>query len=148
GQLTSALSPTLLNEARFQFAREDRPRTLPGTAAQVTITNVAVYGNPSSGSWGNAAFASTDNRYQFADNVSIVKGNRTTKFGVDYQHLAGHVDYNGSFNGAYTFSNLANFLARTPSSFTQSFGGGSLSPEIDELAFYVQQEWRVLRGVT
>ena len=148
GQMNSTLSATLLNEARFQFAREVRPRGYQGTGPQVSVTNIGTYGPPTSGSWGNAGFASTDNRYQFADNFSIVSGNHTTKFGIDYQHLVGHVNYNQSFNGAYTFTSVDNLLARNPSGYTQSTGTGSLSPGIDELGLYVQQEWRVLRGVT
>ena len=88
-QLTTALSAKHLNELRFQFSRELRPRPYQGVGPQVTITNAAVYGPPSSGSWGNVGFESTDNTYQFVDNFSIVSGSHNTKLGVDFHRLAG-----------------------------------------------------------
>jgi hypothetical protein len=39
GQWTSALSNKHLNEMRFQFAREDRPRVHAGVGPQVTVNN-------------------------------------------------------------------------------------------------------------
>ncbi len=148
GQLTSALSAKHLNELRFQFSREWRPRPYQGTGPQVTITNAAVYGPPSSGSWGNVGFESTDNRYHLVDNFSIVSGAHTTTLGVDFQRLAGHALYNQTSNGAYTFSTLDALLARNPTSYQQFTGNGSLDLAINEVGLYFQNEWRVLPGVT
>ena len=100
-------SATRLNELRVQLGREVRPRTYQGEGPQVTIGNAAVYGPPSSGSWGNVGFASEDNRYHLVDNFSVVSGAHTTKVGVDFLRMAGHALYNQQFNGAYTFSSLA-----------------------------------------
>ena len=147
-QLTSVLSATHLNELRFQFSRELRPRPYQGTGPQVTITNAAVYGPPSSGSWGNVGFESTDNTYQLVDNFSFVTGAHTAKVGVDFHRLAGHALYNQSFNGAYTFNNIDALLARNPSTYQQFTGSGSLDIAVNEVGLYVQDEWRVLPGVT
>ena len=118
GQLTSTLSSRHLNELRFQFSREVRPYIDLGTGPQVTVNNlgstVAVYGTPPEGSWGNEGFASTDNRYQFVDNFSIVSGAHTTKFGVDYQRIAGWALYDQSAGGTYLFNSLSAYLARNP----------------------------------
>jgi hypothetical protein len=111
-QLNTALSAKHLNEMRFQFSRELRPRGYRGTGPQVTITNVGVYGPPSSGSWGNVGFESSDNRYQLVDNFSIVSGAHTTTMGFDFQRIAGHALYNQASNGAYTFNNIDALLAR------------------------------------
>ena len=146
--MTSALSAKHLNELRFQFSRELRPRPYQGTGPQVTITNAAVYGPPSSGSWGNVGFESSDNRYHLVDNFSIVSGAHTTTLGVDFQRLAGHALYNQTFNGAYTFNTIDALLARNPSSYVQFTGTGSLDLAINEIGLYLQDEWRVLPGVT
>ena len=148
GQLNTMLSPKHLNELRVQFSHDYRPRIYQGSGPQVTVTNVGVYGPPSSGSWGNVGFASEDNRYQFIDNFSIITGAHTTKIGVDYQRLAGYADYNQTFNGAYTFSSVDTLLARTPTSYQQFTGTGTVSPVINELGIYIQDEWRILPGVT
>src|SRR5207253_3539486 len=136
GQLTSAFSAKHLNELRFQFSRELRPRPYQGTGPQVTVTNAAVYGPPSSGSWGNVGFETTDNRYHLVDNFSIVSGAHTTTIGFDFQRLAGHALYNQAFNGAYTFNNIAELLARNPSSYQQFTGTGALDLAINELGIY------------
>ena len=88
GQFTSILSNSHLNELRLQFSREIRPRAPQGVGPQVNVSNsgstVAIYWPQATGlSWGNVGFASTDNRYHFVDNFSIVSGAHTTKFGVD-----------------------------------------------------------------
>jgi len=148
GQLTSTLSSSHLNELRIQFSREIRPRIPLGTGPQVSITNIATYGTPPAGSWGNEGFASTDNRYQLVDNFSIVSGAHTTKFGVDYQRIAGTALYDQNAGGAYTFNNLTDFANHTPDLYTQFTGTGSVSLTIHEIAGYIQDEWRILPGVT
>lgn len=148
GQWTSVLSSRHLNELRAQVSREIRPRTFQGEGPQVTITNLAVYGPPSSGSWGNVGFASEDTRYQFADNFSIVTGAHTTKIGGDFLRIAGHALYNQQFNGAYTFSSLANWAARTPTSFALFTGAGDVNLAINQAALYIQDEWRIRPNFT
>ena len=118
------MSATRLNELRVQLGREVRPRTYQGEGPQVTIGNAAIYGPPSSGSWGNVGFASEDNRYHLVDNFSVVSGAHTTKVGVDFLRMAGHALYNQQFNGAYTFSSLAAWESRTPTSYVQFTGHG------------------------
>lgn len=153
GQLTSALSSSHLNELRLQFSREIRPRAPQGMGPQVNVNNggstVAIYGPQATGlSWGNVGFASTDNRYHFVDNFSIVSGAHSTKIGVDYQRIAGTAVFSGGYNGNYQFSSLANFLARRPNVYTQFTGTGTLDSVIHSLGFYVQDEWRVLPSLT
>jgi hypothetical protein len=148
GQWTSVLSNRHVNELRLQFSREIRPRTYQGEGPQVTVGNIAIYGPPSSGSWGNVGFASEDNRYHLADNFSIVSGAHTTKFGADFLRIAGHALYNQQFNGAYAFSSLASWESRTPTSYTQFTGDGEVNLAINQLAFYLQDDWRIAPGLT
>jgi outer membrane receptor protein involved in Fe transport len=148
GQWTSVLSNRHVNELRVQFSREIRPRTYQGEGPQVTVGNIGIYGPPSSGSWGNVGFASEDNRYQLVDNFSIVSGAHTTKLGADFLRMAGHALYNQQFNGAYSFSSLANWESRTPTSYVQFTGTGEVNLAINQLAFYVQDDWRVAPGLT
>jgi hypothetical protein len=156
GQLTSTLSSTLLNEFRFQFSREIRPRIHLGSGPQVTVNNnisggggtVAIYGTAPQGSWGNVGFASTDNRYQAVENFSMVSGAHTTKVGVDYRRIAGTAAYDQTAGGAYTFNTLTDFLNRSPALYSQFTGSGSVALAIHELGGYIQDEWRVRPGVT
>ncbi len=153
GQLTSTLSNHYVNEIRFQFSRELRPRSTQGAGPQVTVQSagatVAQYGPPAAlSSFGSLTYASTDNRYQAADNFSIVTGAHTTKFGFDLNHIAGSILFNGGNNGLYLFPSLPAYLSRTPSQYQQFTGTGMLDLKLDELAFYVQHDWHLRHGLT
>ena len=156
GQMTSALSNAVLNELRFQFSREVRPRIHLGAGPQVTVNNnigggggtVAIYGTAPEGSWGNVGFASTDNRYQAVENVSIVNGAHTAKLGIDYQRITGTAAYDQTAGGAYTFNTLADYLNRTPALYSQFTGSGSVGVNINEVGAYFQDEWRPRPGLT
>lgn len=152
-QLTSALSGTHVNELRFQFSRELRPRSTEGSGPQVTVQNagstIAQYG-PSAAlsSFGGLTYASTDDRYQFANNFSFVTGAHTTKIGFDYVRIAGNLLFNGGNNGLYLFPSLTAFLARQPSQYQQFAGTGALNLAMHEPAIFIQDEWRLRTGLT
>ncbi len=152
-QLSSTIGTNRLNELRVGFGREERPRTPQGTGAQVTVQNagatIATYGPQGTGiSWGNGQFPSRDNRYQLADTFVVASGAHTAKFGVDFVHIASDVIFAPGSNGVYTFSSLANFLARVPLSYTQFTGTGTVSSRISELSLFAQDEWRVRPNLT
>jgi hypothetical protein len=152
-QLTSVISTTRLNELRIGFGREERPRSAQGTGAQVTVQNagatLATYGPQGTGiSFGNGQFPSRDNRYQIADNFSIVTGAHSAKFGIDFLRIASDVTFSPGSNGVYTFSSLASYLARVPTSYSQFTGTGKVSSAINELSLFFQDEWRVRPNVT
>src|SRR5262249_13681179 len=71
-QLTSVLKNNLVNEFRFQYSREERPRIDNGPGPEVTVRNlgstVAVFGRLNF-----LPNMLVDHRYQFTNNVSPVK---------------------------------------------------------------------------
>jgi hypothetical protein len=152
-QLTSTPSGTHVNELRFQFSRELRPRSTEGSGPQVTVQNagstIAQYGPPAAlSSFGGLTYASTDDRYQFVDNFSFVTGAHTTKIGFDYIRIAGNLLFNGGDNGLYLFPSLTAFLARQPSQYQQFTGTGALNLTMHEPAAFIQDEWRIRSGLT
>jgi carboxypeptidase family protein len=81
-QHVSSLTPTVFNEARFQFARRGLHygfSQLPGgDQAAVNITGFAFFGRE--------PFSTVDRierRFQWTDNVTVIHGNHTFKTGVD-----------------------------------------------------------------
>lgn len=152
-QLTSALSGTHINELRVQFSRELRPFFTQGTGPQVTVqsagSTIAQYGPPAAlSSFGGLTYASSDNRYQLADNFSIVTGAHTTKMGLDYSRIAGHLLFNGGNNGLYLFPSLTAYLGRQPSQYQQFTGSGTLDLVMHEPSFFIEDEWRPRTGLT
>jgi hypothetical protein len=152
-QLASVLSRRFLNEARAQVTHEFRPWNTSGSGPEVTVKNagatVAVYGPQATGlSYGNIGYRFSDVRYQFVDNLSFVTGAHTAKFGVDSNLVNGTTTFDAGSNGIYTFNSLADFVARRPFDYRQFGGSGSLDTTMQQVAFYVQDEWRLRPGLT
>src|SRR5262249_30195417 len=110
---------------------------------------VGIYGAQATGlSYGNIGYQFDDVRYQFVDNVSFVTGAHTAKFGVDSNLVNGETTFNAGWNGIYTFNSLNDYLARRPFEYRQFAGTGGLDTTIQQVAFYVQDEWRLRPGLT
>lgn len=153
-QLTSVLSSRYVNEIRLQLAREFRPWD-PGTGPEVTVRDgspiqtIAIYGPQATGlAYGNIGYKFTDTRFQIVDNFSIVTGAHTMRFGIDSNRVNGQTEFNPGNNGIYRFDSLASYLARRPAQYQQFAGTGALDATIHQIAFYAQDEWRVLPGFT
>lgn len=152
-QLTSVLSDTRVNELRVQLVREFRPWDVNGTGPEVTVQNggatVAIYGPQATGlSYGNIGYKFSDLRSQIVENFSIVSGSHTAKFGLDWNRINGRTTFNPGSNGIYTFTTLADYVARRPFQYQQFAGSGELDTTIQQIAVYAQDEWRVRPGLT
>src|SRR5215813_1883310 len=83
--LSSAISPRLLNEFRFQFARDAEPGLANSDAPEAVISTSN--GGPTALTIGRNNFSprnTTENRYQFIDNVSYIAGKHGLKGGADF----------------------------------------------------------------
>ena len=119
-RLQSVLSPTLLNEARFQYGRDfehqnsqsplaGEPTTaLGGTRSpDVFITNVIEFGTPTF--LERRAFPD-EKRWQYADNMTYTHGIQTFKFGTDINHVKDIIDNLRNEAGAYSYNNISDFI--------------------------------------
>lgn len=95
-QLDTIFGPSTLNEFRFQFSREDRPR-LSNSSSPGVQTAVGTFGTRS-------FFPTTqyDTRIGAANNLSYIVGNHTTKFGADLTYTKIFQDF--AFNRFGVFS--------------------------------------------
>lgn len=154
GQLTSTLSSSYVNDFRFQFARGERPRESNANTPLVTVNNVGLYGTRS--------FLPTtqfDNRIQFVDGFSIIKGNHNIKIGGEFSDIYTEQLFGFNQFGAYSFGVSGDAalqeLGLTPGSatdrrfdlsttrYTQQIGNLQAGFRIKELAFYGQDAWRI-----
>jgi hypothetical protein len=152
-QLTSVLSPRVLNEVRVMAFSESRPSNDTVAGPEVTVRNagatVAIYGPQATGlSWGNVGYTFNDTRYHLVENVSLVTGAHTAKMGVDVNIVDSRTTFDAGSNGIYTFNSLADYLARKPFQYQQFAGSGTVESQTNQVAFYVQDEWRVGPGLT
>ncbi len=105
--LVSTLSSNAINEFRFQYAFEERPRIANANVANVNTT-IGVYGTRN--------FLPTtqfDKRIQFADSLTYIAGNHTLKFGGEFSNIFASQKFGFNQFGVYTFAGLTSTLNST-----------------------------------
>ena len=165
--LNSTLSPSLINEARFNFGNRHATfdsQITGGPALQ--ISGAAFIGpNPFS------PVDRTERRFQLADNLSWAVGNHSFKFGGDFNFINVDARFELNFPGLFNFGDLsagtlgAGFIAGLsplapsltpvqsygmgiPGVFIQGFGNPISSIKNRPLAFFAQDSWKVRPNVT
>ncbi len=107
----TAASATVLNEAHFSYSRENRPRS----ATESNLPADTGIGFAPSFRFGNPFFLQPNVdeifwRTQFRDNVSIIAGGHTIKFGGEWIHSLNDQVFRGFFTGRYLFDSVTGFL--------------------------------------
>ncbi|MBI2683249.1 MAG: carboxypeptidase regulatory-like domain-containing protein [Acidobacteriales bacterium] len=109
--LNSSLRSNLLNELRFAYTREGRPRQASpsSVAADAAIGPFGVlpfrFGNPF---FLQPNVDETFWRTQISDSISWVKGKHTVKFGGEWLHSVNSQVFRGFFSGRYIFGSVVN----------------------------------------
>jgi hypothetical protein len=158
GNYTWNVSGNVLNQFVFHYqdfvneilpVQEGLTLNFPGT---ITIGQNA-----------NTPQSTIETKYQFRDDLSIVSGNHSLKFGVNYIHtkLDGYF-YFGTRGYSLTFRPTPSAIASNQgglypqgfatagilSALTYSDGASSHKQTIDQLAFYVQDDWKITPRLT
>jgi outer membrane receptor protein involved in Fe transport len=152
GALTSVIGPTLFNEIRLQWARDqepgkannDEPEALVQQGAQTVLTI------------GRNTFSpreTTIKRWQAADTVTWARARHKVKAGFDMQFDDILNYFPGNFFGAYTFPSLASFSLRQANRYVQAFAGPgtdgpTTNPNIKEYSLFAQDEWHLAPELT
>ncbi|HVF66790.1 MAG TPA: TonB-dependent receptor [Pyrinomonadaceae bacterium] len=121
--LFSTLSPTKVNEFHFTYGREVRPRS----ATPSNIPADTAMGFATTFRFGHPFFLGpnvdeTFWRSQIKDNVSIVSGNHTAKFGGEWLHSSNAQVFRGFFQGLYLFDSVTGFLRYASPAAAGGFG--------------------------
>jgi hypothetical protein len=146
-QLISTLSPTVLNEARYQYARRNS-RNLPNenssTAPAVIITGVASFGQPPDAN----TILPLEVSNQGTDNVTWTHGDHTMKTGVSFNFID-DTRRSGIF-AAYTFPTIAAFVAakngtlpRSYSNYSETLGNPDIKYYSEFYSFFAQDDWKL-----
>jgi len=156
-QLTSILSPSVVNEFRFGdlFRRFWRP-PVSGVVGPVTnITGVATLGsNPSAGQY------YLEHQNQFVNNLSWRLRRHNAKAGADIARI--YVRQIDRLAQTFTFANLASYLAAisgTPNpangrpgtqyvTLSQQFGDNSATHATGSVNVFLQDDWAITRNLT
>ncbi|HEX8493024.1 MAG TPA: TonB-dependent receptor [Pyrinomonadaceae bacterium] len=119
-RLTSTITPTILNEARFQYGRDNlfAFSNEPSAGEQILATgpggrppNIVVNGFTFGKQDFLERFANPDEkRWQFADTMTTSFGQHTVKFGLDINRVTDLLDNLRLESGGYSYSNINDFL--------------------------------------
>lgn len=118
-RLASTLTPTILNEGRFQYSRDfefqtsqppapGEPTTaLDGSSPEVILTNGVTFGKPNF--LERAAFPD-EKHWQFADTMTVLHGKHNFKFGFDINRFSDVLDNLRLESGSYSYNNINDFI--------------------------------------
>ena len=114
-QLNTAASQALLNELRFQLAREDRPRDyngplLPGQRRPFPDTGIDFVGQYRFGLPFFIPVRNHNTRVQVNDNVSLIRGAHALKIGFEVNRTSTTQVFVGFANGRYIFDSVHGFI--------------------------------------
>lgn len=158
-QLASIITPSVLNEFRYQYAKRDSRNVAnanSGTGISVVVTGVANFGAPEN----DDTIAPLQVTNQIQDNVTWTRGNHGIKFGGGFNNIAD--TRRSNVFARYTFSSLPNYLsARTgilqpnascPSGVTrcyinyiEAFGNPDIEYQTTFYNFFAQDDWKATR---
>lgn len=132
GSLISPVGASRINELRFQYAREDRPRDYngPNITGQNRPLPDTAFDFGKGYRFGMPFFIPVeyyDTRFQFNDNFSWLRGNHAFKAGVEYNRVESVQTFIGFANGRYIFSSTDGFLNYTKNRLYVECSNGSSS---------------------
>jgi hypothetical protein len=159
-------SANLFNETKFGFnSAKMRPQGFAGPSpnADISKARIAVAGLTNLGSlislsssFNGIGAPYTAQSLSFIDNLSLLRGNHSLKFGVEFRPLS---LYNNQIGGTtYTYASVSSFLANTPSqiqfygdlSDPSPFTGLSGNAQVKQAYYigYAQDTWKIRPNLT
>jgi hypothetical protein len=177
-RLISTISPTMINEFRFQYGRDfefqktqpsfsGEPLSSQGISPQITISSSAgiVFGKPN---FLDRRSYPDERSLQFADTYSLSRGKHMFKFGGDVVRFHDVLDNLFQESGAYSYSNRVDFISDYTvavdnlaqpacgtttkvacySSLLQGFGPPRFEFRTIDYGFFFQDDWRLSQRLT
>ncbi|HEY3349910.1 MAG TPA: carboxypeptidase regulatory-like domain-containing protein [Thermoanaerobaculia bacterium] len=149
--VTNTLGSSVFNELRGQYAKDSEPGLANSADPEAVIADGSF-----SFTIGRNFFSpreTTITRYQVGDAATFITGNHTFKAGFDWSRDLILNWFPGNFSGSYSFNSVANYNRGISSSYTQAFPGAGTTgpytnPDLSEIAFFAQDEWRPMPNLT
>jgi hypothetical protein len=110
-RLNSTISSSVLNEARFQYARDNELQRANGPGPGTSVTGGFSFGMPNF--LPRPAFP-FEKRFQWTDNLTWIKGRHTFKFGVDINYVRDEQINLFQGGGVYSYPNFAALAGDCP----------------------------------
>lgn len=139
GSLLSTLSPTTVNDFRFQIARRNATlRTNDATGLEIDINGLVNFGRPYEGN-----DARVENHYEGSDTFSWNRGAHLLKAGAVVNRVSLNSNAPDGFGGVYLFPSVGAFLAQQPNFFLQTFGNPHTNYGVTSYGSFFEDHWSV-----
>ncbi len=142
---TAVVSPTIINEARFQYIRRRANQTSTDNSPTIEVLDAFTGGGANVG----LAFNNED-RLEFQNYTSFILKNHTLKVGGRLRRISITDASPSNFAGTFTFTNLEqyrNAILRTPGARPAQFSiaGGNQQAAVKrtDLGIFAQEDWRI-----
>jgi len=153
---TFIVNPTTLNDFRFGWFKD---RLSDPAASDLWPSTGPLYITVAGATVGAAqAYPRTypsEQRFQWADNLSWTKGSHTVKVGLDIDRTQDYLNQLFNYAGGYSYPTLTAFAqdfsgaaGKNYNTFTQAFGNPIQNLHTTNLNFYAQDLWKVTRKLT
>ncbi|HYP26421.1 MAG TPA: TonB-dependent receptor, partial [Blastocatellia bacterium] len=155
GSWTAIFSPSLVNDLRINFTREDvafaNPAFNAGKSMSELPPTLAFLDFATQQS--NVAQARINNSYRAANTTSWVRSAHTLKFGFEYNYVTADNTDEGLLNGQFSFPTNLPFDADDPRTYPERFsirvGGPSQFVLINHnTSLFAQDNWKVRPNLT
>jgi hypothetical protein len=147
---TAILSPTVINETRFQFNRDTGTSGGDISAPVIFVRDAFTAGGSSAGPSRN-----TNTRYEIQNYTSFTLGLHSLKAGARVRSVKITDFSQQGFNGTYIFDSLEEFRAfqLDPANVLPSqlnLNGGNPEASVSQMDFgaFIQDDWRVRKNLT
>ncbi|CAN5556851.1 hypothetical protein BH10ACI2_BH10ACI2_12750 [soil metagenome] len=147
---TAVISPTVIDEVRFQYIRRRSSQTSSDNSPTVRVSDAFTWGGANVG----LAYNNED-RLEFQNSTTVVHGNHLIKFGARLRHTRITDASPGNFAGTFTFTTLdqyRNAILRVPGAIPTQFSiaGGNPVAEVKrtDAGLFAQDDWRLRPNLT
>ena len=142
--LLTVLSPRSINQALVAWSNDHRDRTPNSISPEFFINGFGTLGGDSAG-----RHLYTSQRWQFADDVTISQGQSSYALGGNFAADPAYEQKEVNLNGRFDYNSLADYLARSPRRYQQTFATGDTRYQatIRELAFFANANLELHRNL-
>ena len=140
---TQILGNNAVNETLFQYTHSQSNQT-----AQNSDPTLLVQGAFTGGGDNQGQIADNQNRFELQNNTSLAHGSHSLKIGARLRATQDANSSTNGFNGTFTFSSLANYIALQPSQYSVMTGAPKSNVTAFDASVYADDEWRLRPNLT
>jgi hypothetical protein len=148
-----------INEFRFGWFKDRHADNLnPSLIPSTGLAQIVVEGQANLGSTVDMPrIDPSENRFQVADNVTLLSGRHSWMFGFDFLNTEDYTNYLANRNGTYQYADFTSFAqdfsgnttgARNWETYTQRFGNPIFDETVRDYSLFTEDQLRVNSHVT